>query len=88
MKKLIQMHIDEVCQECGLNHDIIYYYIEQKWIEPCDHENLIFDDEDVARISLIQELQQDLGVNEEAVPIILNLLDQIHLLRAHLKRSA
>ena len=41
----------------------------------------LFADIDVARISLIHELMEDMGVNEAGVEIILDLLDQLHALR-------
>jgi len=62
----------------------VYLYIERQWISPTHqeiHEISELDEEDLARIQLIQELQEDLGVNDDAIPIILNLIDQIHLLR-------
>jgi chaperone modulatory protein CbpM len=68
--------------------EIIYLYIERKWISPTHqeiHEISELDDEDLARCQLIQELQEDLGVNDDAIPIILNLIDQIHRLRFEVK---
>lgn len=73
----------------------VYLYIERQWISPRRpdiHEISELDEEDLARIQLIQELQEDLGVNDDAIPIILSLIDQIHHLRFEvrnrLKRSA
>jgi chaperone modulatory protein CbpM len=43
-----------------------------------------FQDIDVARLKLIHELRVDLGVGDEAVPVVLNLLDQVHALRYQL----
>jgi chaperone modulatory protein CbpM len=39
----------------------------------------------MARACLIRDLQRDLGVNEEAIPVILDLLDQLHGLRRVLR---
>jgi chaperone modulatory protein CbpM len=44
-----------------------------------------FADLDVARARLIRDLREDLGVNDEAVPVILDLLDQLHGLRRTLR---
>jgi chaperone modulatory protein CbpM len=57
------------------DHQIILTYIERRWISPANSE---LDQEDQARIHLIQELQSVFGVNDEAVPIILHLIDQLH----------
>ena len=44
-------------------------------------EDFAFDEIDVARLRLIAELRRDLAVNDEAVPLILHLIDELHLLR-------
>jgi chaperone modulatory protein CbpM len=45
---------------------------------------LRFQDIDVERVRLILELRDDLAVNEEALPLVLSLLDQIYALRRRL----
>ena len=40
-----------------------------------------FSDIDLARARLIADLRGDLGVNDEAIPVVLDLIDQIHGLR-------
>lgn len=57
------------------------------WIVPATTESGArqFQDIDVARLRLIRELRVDLALGDEAVPVILNLLDQIHALRYRLK---
>lgn len=40
-----------------------------------------------ARAELICDLQRDLGVNDEGIGVILDLLDQIHGLRLALRES-
>ena len=42
---------------------------------------ILEDDSDVARVRLIAELRNDLGVNEDAIPVVLRLLDQVYGLR-------
>lgn len=41
----------------------------------------LLDEEDLARAKLIRELQEVFGVNDEAIPIILHLLDQLYFLK-------
>lgn len=43
---------------------------------------------DAARLRLIHELRTDLGVEDEAIAVVLSLLDQIHALRHRLARFA
>lgn len=71
----------EAADQCGLQPETIQRFVSLAWISPLDPEELRFDAEDIARARLIHELQRDFGVNDEAVPVILHLLDQLHYLR-------
>ncbi len=42
---------------------------------------------DQARCDLICDLRQDMGVNDDGIDVILNLLDQIHGLRRVLRET-
>jgi chaperone modulatory protein CbpM len=46
---------------------------------------LVFQDIDVERVRLILELRDDMQVNEEALPVVLSLLDQLYALRRRLR---
>jgi|TARA_R110002072_G_scaffold122455_15_gene257055 chaperone modulatory protein CbpM len=60
----------------------IAHFVQQTWILPLEEEgNYFFDELDSARIKLIIELRDDMEVNDEALPIVLNLLDQVYGLR-------
>lgn len=85
--EIIRKSVTEICQEFHLEQDVVEMFISEEWIKPIDQEGPMFDHEDLARIELICELRNDLDVNDEAIPIILNLLDQIHLLRSALRRQ-
>jgi chaperone modulatory protein CbpM len=47
---------------------------------------LLFQDIDVERVRLILELRDTMQVNEEALPVVLSLLDQLYALRRRLRR--
>ena len=65
-----------------LEAHVVEAWIEAGWLIP-QHagRDRRFSEIDVARAQLIHDLRQDFGVNDEAVPIILDLLDQMHGLR-------
>ncbi len=65
----------EVSKQTGLDPARIDAWIAMEWVSPQASEAL--DQEDIARLRLIHELQHDLGANEEAIPLILHLLDQL-----------
>ena len=61
-------------------------WIEQGWVRPeTDGTGWAFESIDVARVRLIYDLERNLGLPEDAVPLILSLVDQVYDLRATLK---
>lgn len=60
--------------------------VREAWVCPaCDEAGPLFDDADIARLQLICDLIEDFLVNDEAVPIILSLVDQVHGLRREVR---
>ena len=61
-------------------------WIEQRWVRPQPTEQgFSFDEVDEARIGLIRELRQDLMVDEDALDVVLALLDQLYAARSMLR---
>jgi chaperone modulatory protein CbpM len=60
-------------------------WVQQGWIRPADAPTQGFSEADIARAALICDLEDQLGFTEEDVPVLLNLIDQIHGLRSELK---
>ncbi|MGA8688815.1 MAG: MerR family transcriptional regulator [Methyloceanibacter sp.] len=60
-------------------------WVRQGWIRPPAKAEQGFTEADMARAALIRDLEDKLGFDEEEVPVLLNLIDQIHGLRAELK---
>ena len=66
----------------GLDDDDLLRWIGNAWVRP-DGEpgRYLFREIDVARVRLILELRDEMQVNEEALPVVLSLLDQLYALR-------
>jgi len=75
-------------ERARLDHGLLVEFIEHRWIEPSQGAGGSLDDEDLARARLIMELRRDFGVNDEAIPIILHLVDELHALRRWARRRA
>ena len=70
----------------GVKTAELRYWIEEGWIRPeRDRGEYIFREIDVARARLIQELRRELAIDREAVPVVLNLLDQLYGMRRRLR---
>lgn len=77
---------DEVIRLHGLKRAQLTLWIERRWVRPqVDGAEVLFDEADVARVALIRELRDDLSVDDEAVPLVLGLLDQLYAARQVLR---
>lgn len=80
------MTFEEATTRYSINRDELSLWIEQKWVRPLSEAGIWhFDDCDVARLELICELRRGLAVNDEAVPVVLSLLDQLYATRNTLR---
>jgi chaperone modulatory protein CbpM len=62
-------------------------WVEWGWIRPaCAGGEPDWSEADAARAALIADLRENMGINEEAMPVVLNLIDQVYGLRHELKR--
>jgi chaperone modulatory protein CbpM len=87
MGKKSVLNIKEIIQSYELSETFIVECIRCEWIIPCDCEKNLLDEVDIARLMLIRDLKSDFGVNDESIPIILHLVDQIHALQARVKHK-
>jgi chaperone modulatory protein CbpM len=79
--------IDAVCALIGdVDEGELQRWIGESWVLPeRAHEGFVFHEVDVARVRLIVELRRDLAIDDEAMPVVLSLLDQLYALRRRLK---
>ena len=72
-------------RQARLDNAVLDQWVEAGWLTP--HQESAgerFSRVDLARASLIRDLQ-DLGVNDDSIPIVLDLIDQVHGLRCVLR---
>lgn len=70
----------------GLEERELRHWIEERWVRPeSGGSGYVFREVDIARVRLIVELRNDLAIDEEAMPVVLGLLDQVYALRRRLK---
>ena len=64
-------------------------WCEAGWVAPALGEaGPVFDEVDLARIRLVRELRDDLGLDEGAIPVVLSLVDQLYGVRRELRALA
>ncbi|MBO0709712.1 MAG: hypothetical protein J2P47_00365 [Acetobacteraceae bacterium] len=61
-------------------------WVERGWVQPeYDGDQLVFQEIDVARVRLIRDLRHELALGDDAVPVVLSLMDQVYDLRNQLR---
>ena len=67
----------------------LHRWVELGWVVPerpaGEAAEPAFSDLDVARVCLICDLRHDLAVEEETMPLVLSLLDQLYAMRRQMK---
>ena len=66
----------------GVEAGTLDVWVAEGWLLPrCDEDAARFSEIDVARAKLILDLGRGMGVNDEGIDVILDLVDQVHGLR-------
>jgi chaperone modulatory protein CbpM len=79
------VEVREFSVQARLDAEVLDAWVAAGWLVPRrDHETLQFSDVDIARAHLIHDLE-NLGVNHDGIPVILDLVDQVHGLRRTLR---
>ena len=66
----------------GLERRELESFVARGWVRP---ENGQFDEIDVARVRLIIELRNEMAVEEDTIPLVLSLLDDLYETRRRLR---
>lgn len=80
------MTLDELIVEVRVERRHVTHWVEVGWLLPESVDNSwTFTDIDIARARLIRDLVEALEVNEAAVPVILDLIDQRQALEGRMR---
>lgn len=61
-------------------------WVERGWVHPDEAAaGPLFHDVDVARVRLIHDMRTTMRIDDETIPVVLSLLDQVYELRAGLR---
>ncbi len=66
-------------------------WVENRWVLPEEAsgeegERWVFHEVDVARVELILDIRREFAVDDEAMALVLGLLDQVYSLRRQMRR--
>jgi chaperone modulatory protein CbpM len=76
-----------VGQFSGLDRLELLRWVENRWVLPeRQGGSWVFREVDIARVELILEIRREWALDDEAMPLVLGLLDQVYELRRQLRR--
>jgi len=71
----------------GLERRELIRWVENRWVLPERRaESWVFHEVDVARVELIFDIRRDFAIDDEAMELVLGLLDQVYDLRRQMRR--
>lgn len=76
---------DVVARVSRLTVTRLRVFVSQGLVKPEEDGAPRYSEADIARVALICNLEDEMGFDEEDVPVLLNLIDQIHGLRSELR---
>ena len=80
------LDIDDVVRLAGVRRTELVAWIEERWVLPVEEGGRWwFAEVDVARVRLIVELNRDLDIGTDAMPVVLALLDRANGLHRSLR---
>lgn len=82
------LSLSDICRGCHVSADQILDLVEYGVVAPIERQssNLYFSGASMYRVQCALRLKQDLGVNLAGAALALELLDEIKMLRARLRR--
>jgi chaperone modulatory protein CbpM len=71
----------------GLERRELSRWVENRWVLPEPHaDTWVFHEVDVARVELILDIRRDFAIDDDAMELVLSLLDQVYGLRRQMRR--
>ena len=81
------MTLDDIVVSCRVRRIEVRRWVQAGWLLPVEVDgDLQFAEVDLARAHLIRDLRRALGINEAAIPVILDLIDQRQATEQRLRR--
>jgi chaperone modulatory protein CbpM len=78
--------LEPIAVEFGVSADDLTVWIERRWISPSYVEaDVFFDEADRARLQMIIEFRRDLEIDDDTMPVVLDLIDRLYATRAQLR---
>ncbi|MBM3540315.1 MAG: hypothetical protein FJX55_21145, partial [Alphaproteobacteria bacterium] len=81
MKALADLVVELDCPR-----EELVLWVERRWVLPLQQDgDFVFSEADIARVQMIIDLRRDMGIDDEAMPVVLDLLDKLYGVRRQMR---
>lgn len=82
-----ELDLNELCRLCNLESEVLIEWVEEGVTEPRDGHSSEwrFSARQLKRVSTARRLQRDLDVDTRALPLVLDLLEELEQLRRQVR---
>ena len=81
MKALADLVVELNCPR-----EELVLWVERRWVLPLAQDgDFVFSEADIARVQMIIDLRRDMGIDDEAMPVVLDLLDKLYGVRRQMR---
>ncbi len=83
-----RLSLRQLCDACAVRAEYIIELVDEGFIEPSgvERSHWCFNGVTIRRVQKAKRLQSDLGINLAGVALVLDLIDEIEVLRTQLDR--
>lgn len=88
LEEEVELTLSELCRACRMPAERVYELVEEGVVEPLgrDPARWRFGGISVHRVRCALRLERDLGVNVAGAALVLDLLEELEVMRSRLKR--
>ena len=76
-----ELQLSELCRVCGVSREVVVEWVNEGVVEPRGQEQWRFPARQLGRLRRARRLQQDLELDSQSLPLVLDLLEEVERLR-------
>lgn len=80
-----ELQLSDLCRICGVSREIVIEWVQAGVIEPRGEARWRFPARELRRIRRAGRLQRDLELESQALPVVLDLLEEVERLRREVR---
>ncbi len=80
-----ELELNELCRVCDVSRELLIEWVNEGVVEPRGQAQWRFPARQLGRLRRARRLQQDLELESHALPVVLDLIDEVERLRREVR---